>query len=274
MDEVFFDYHLPAELIAQEPCPQRDRSRLLVLNRAEGTITHHRFADLPKLLNPGDLLVLNDTRVLPARLVGRRVRMRGKWEGLYIRERASGEWEIVSLSRGKLKPGERIDVEPGSLRLRLVEKIDEGRWIASVDSGGSAVELLDAHGQVPLPHYIRDGIAHAGDRERYQTLYARQPGAIAAPTAGLHFTPAVFTALEQKGIRRAFVTLHVGEGTVQPVRVEDYRRHQMHHEWAELPAATADEIAHCRARGGRVMAVGTTSVRVLETVATMVPIQS
>jgi S-adenosylmethionine:tRNA ribosyltransferase-isomerase len=273
MDEVFFDYFLPSDLIAQQPCPERDRSRLLVLRRAEGTITHHTFADLPKLLDPGDLLVLNDTRVLPARLVGRRARTGGKWEGLFIRELASGEWEILSQSRGKLAAGEMIDLEPGPLRLRLVERRDEGQWIVQADRAGTATELLQAHGHVPLPHYIRKGIARADDGERYQTLYARRSGAIAAPTAGLHFTPAVFTGLEQKGILWTFVTLHVGQGTFRPIQVEDYRRHLMHREWGELPPDAEDEIARCQSRGGRVVAVGTTSVRVLESVASMGPIR-
>ena len=259
------DYHLPESLIAQEPAARRDASRLLVVRRREGALEHRTFADLPELLHPGDLLVLNDTRVLPARLVGRRERTGGRWEGLFLQADAEGRWELLCQTRGRLTEGETVLVEPGPLRLTLVGH-SGGHWLARPEAPGDAFELLERHGRVPLPPYIRKGEARAEDRDRYQTVYARQAGAVAAPTAGLHFTPEVFAALERCGIGRAFVTLHVGVGTFQPIKVEDVRLHEMHREWGQLPAATAEAIAACKARGGRVVAVGTTAVRVLETV--------
>jgi S-adenosylmethionine:tRNA ribosyltransferase-isomerase len=268
-----FDYELPAHLIAQEPCAERDRSRLLVVRKNRGTLAHHSFRDLPELLAPGDLLVLNDTRVVPARLIGRRTRTGGKWEGLFLREQPDSSWELLCQTRGKLGAGESITIEPGPLELVLVDKNGEGHWLARPRTPGLALDLLNRHGQVPLPPYIRKGRAAPTDRERYQTVYAEKAGAVAAPTAGLHFTPELFDRLEQRGISKAFVTLHVGPGTFQPIQVEDVTRHTMHAEWGELPKNTADAILACRQRGGRVVAVGTTSVRVLETAAAQGGIQ-
>jgi S-adenosylmethionine:tRNA ribosyltransferase-isomerase len=267
----FFDYDLPPHLIAQEPAPQRDQARLLVARRRDGSLAHHHFRDLPELLSAGDLLVLNDTRVVPARLLGRRVRTGGKWEGLFLRALPEGAWEILCQTRGRLVEGETLEVEPGPLPLRLLERLPGGRWRALPAEPGSALDLLQRHGQVPLPPYIRKGRAVAADAQRYQTVYARQAGAVAAPTAGLHFTPEVFEGLRARRIERAFVTLHVGLGTFQPIQAEDVTQHHMHAEWGELPAATAEALAACRQRGGRVVAVGTTSVRVLETVAAAGP---
>jgi S-adenosylmethionine:tRNA ribosyltransferase-isomerase len=267
MAEEFLDYDLPPHLIAQEPCAERDQSRLLVLRRASGAMEHHTFHELPELLDPGDLLVLNDTRVLPARLLGRRARTGGKWEGLFLQQTPDGTWELLCQTRGRLTEGELLEVEPGPLALRLVGRSAEGHWLARPEAPGTPTELLERHGQVPLPPYIRKGRASAADRERYQTVYAGKPGAVAAPTAGLHFTPRVFDRLKERGITWTFLTLHVGLGTFQPIQVEDYRRHPMHREWGELPPAAAAAIAACRQRGGRVVAVGTTSVRVLETAA-------
>jgi S-adenosylmethionine:tRNA ribosyltransferase-isomerase len=263
----YFDYDLPADLIAQGPSPERDHSRLMVVRRAEGALEHHIFADLPDLLAPGDLLILNDTRVIPARLIGHRVRTGGKWEGLFLRETPDGLWELMCQTRGRLTEGETIAVGPGGLRLTLIRQTPERHWLAQPQETGSAFDLLRRYGQVPLPPYVRKGRAAAADSERYQTVYARQPGAVAAPTAGLHFTPRVFERLDERGIGRAFVTLHVGEGTFAPIKTDDIAAHQMHREWGELPLVTAEAIAACRGRGGRVVAVGTTAVRVLETVA-------
>jgi S-adenosylmethionine:tRNA ribosyltransferase-isomerase len=268
-----FDYDLPPHLIAQEPSAERDLSRLLVVRRVTGTIAHHVFRDLPDLLTPGDLLVLNDTRVVPARLLGRRARTGGKWEGLFLRRHDDGLWELLSQTRGRLVTDETIRVEPGELELRLVRKTPEGRWLALPNLPGSPVDLLRRYGEVPLPPYIRKGLAEAADHERYQTVYARQAGAVAAPTAGLHFTPRVFDALEKRGIGRTFLTLHVGLGTFQPIQTEEIEQHQMHREWGELSTASAAAIRACKERGGRVVAVGTTSVRVLETVAATGPIR-
>jgi S-adenosylmethionine:tRNA ribosyltransferase-isomerase len=300
MSADFFDYHLPPELIAQAPLAERDQSRLLVVRRSTQSIEHRLFLDLPGLLNPSDLLVLNDTRVVPARLVGRRARTAGRWEGLFLRELPDRTWEILSKSRGKLTPGEQIQVEPPPhplplsprgergegnvapvLRLRLLEKTSDGHWLVQPESAGgsalvghseeesleSTLQLLERYGQVPLPPYIRRGQAGPDDRERYQTVYARQAGAVAAPTAGFHFTPRVFERLRERGIDWTFLTLHVGLGTFQPIQGDDITKHVMHREWGELSAETAEAINACKSRGGKVIAVGTTSARVLETVA-------
>jgi S-adenosylmethionine:tRNA ribosyltransferase-isomerase len=275
MQADFFDYHLPPELIAQEPCAERDKSRLLVVRRATQSIEHRIFEDLPELLNPGDLLVLNDTRVVPARLVGKRVSTSGRWEGLFLRELPDRTWEILSKSRGKLIHREEIQVEPGPLRLSLLEKQSDGHWIVRPQIGNnkdlSSFELLQQHGQVPLPPYIRKGQGGVADRERYQTVYARQSGAVAAPTAGFHFTPNVFERLRERGIDKTFLTLHVGLGTFQPIQGDDVTQHVMHREWGEISKETADAVNRCKARGSKVVAVGTTSARLLETVATLNP---
>ena len=268
-----FDYELPAALIAQEPVEPRDHARLLVLCRASGALAHRHVYDLPELLSPGDLLVLNDTRVLPARLLGRRASTGGKWEGLFVQQLPDGSWELLCQTRGRLHPGERIHVDPGPLELELIAKRPDGRWKARPCTDASVLDLLDQFGRMPLPPYIRKGTAHAGDRTRYQTVYARQPGAIAAPTAGLHFTPELFDHLRQRGVAWAFVTLHVGLGTFRPIEVADYAHHPMHREWGELPAAAVAAITACRQRGGRVVAVGTTTVRVLETAGRLGPLQ-
>jgi S-adenosylmethionine:tRNA ribosyltransferase-isomerase len=267
MSGVFFDYDLPSHLIAQHPCTERDQSRLLVVHRATASLEHHVFHDLPDLLKPGDLLVLNDTRVLPARLIGRRERTGGKWEGLFLRQSADGLWELLGQTRGHLVVGETVVVEPGGLRLEYTGKSAEGRWLLQPLKAGSPPEILAQHGHTPLPPYIRKGRADAEDRERYQTVYAQRLGSVAAPTAGLHFTDRVFARLAEHGIEKAFVTLHVGRGTFQPIQVEDYALHQMHAEWGEVSTATAAAIAACKERGARVVAVGTTSVRLLETAA-------
>jgi S-adenosylmethionine:tRNA ribosyltransferase-isomerase len=267
---------LPPHLIAQEPCAERDQSRLLVLRRGGEVLGHHPFRALPQLLEPGDLLVLNDTRVLPARLIGRRARTEGKWEALFLRALPEGTWELLCQTRGRLIVGETLLVDPSEgegtqtpLRLCLVGKTPSGRWLAQPEESGSATELLARYGRVPLPPYVRKGRAAARDRERYQTIYADHAGAVAAPTAGLHFTPALFEQLRERGIERAFVTLHVGPGTFQPVQVEDVAEHRMQSEWCELPAATAQAINDCKSRGRRVVAVGTTVVRTLETVTSL-----
>jgi S-adenosylmethionine:tRNA ribosyltransferase-isomerase len=267
MSAVFLEYDLPAELIAQEPAAERDRARLLVVNRAAGALTHRVIADLPELLHPGDLLILNDTRVLPARLLGKRLRTSGKWEGLFLRALPDASWEMLCQTRGRLTEGERILVAPGPLELELLRRTATGHWLARPSDTQVAFELLRTYGQVPLPPYIRKGSAGEADRERYQTVYATRPGAVAAPTAGLHFTPRLLEQLAERGIPTARVTLHVGVGTFQPIQTEDFRQHRMHHEWGELPAATVAAIAACRQRQGRVIAVGTTTVRVLETAA-------
>jgi S-adenosylmethionine:tRNA ribosyltransferase-isomerase len=273
METAWLDYDLPPELIAQQPLAERDQARLLVVHRETDSFEHRIFQDLPDLLTPGDLLVLNDTRVVPARLLGRRARTGGRWEGLFLNARVDGTWELLCQTRGSLTQGETILVEPGPLHLTLVAKTDLGHWIASPGTAGSALEILEQHGQVPLPLYIRRGRATPADRERYQTVFARQAGAVAAPTAGLHFTPRLFERLDQRGIDWTFVTLHVGLGTFQSIQVENLAEHRMHPEWGELSTTTAAAIAACQARRNQVVAVGTTSVRVLETVAARGPLQ-
>jgi S-adenosylmethionine:tRNA ribosyltransferase-isomerase len=266
-EEVFFDYHLPKELIAQEPCSNRDQSRLLLVRRASGLIEHHVFRELPDLLDRGDLIILNDTRVLPARLRGRTQSTGGKWEGLFLGADADDAWEVLSRSRARLEPGDTIIAGRG-LALTLIKRTGPGRWIVHTEPRGSFEELLAIHGSAPLPPYIRKGQARASDEERYQTVYARRAGAIAAPTAGLHFTPELFANLRQERIGYAFVTLHIGMGTFQPIQCSDFRQHPMHRERGWMPAITASAIDQARRRGGRIVAVGTTAVRVLETAST------
>jgi S-adenosylmethionine:tRNA ribosyltransferase-isomerase len=263
----FLDYELPPDLIAQSPAEPRDHARLLTLRRASGSLAHHHFFDLPELLTPGDLLVLNDTRVLHARLLGRRASTGGKWEGLFLKSLADGTWEMLCQTGGKPRPGETILVEPGPLELELVEKLADGRWRVQPRATDPVAEILERHGQVPLPPYIRQGRAGPGDADRYQTVYARMAGSVAAPTAGLHFTPGVFERLRERKIETTFVTLHVGLGTFQPIQVDNYREHRMHAEFGSLATDSVAAIEACRRRDGRVIAVGTTSVRVLESAA-------
>jgi len=262
----------PPHLIAQRPCTERDQARLLLADRASQEISHHLFLELPDLLSPGDLLVLNNSRVLPARLLGRRAATGGKWQGLYLRTLPDGSWELLCQTRGRLTEGDEIDIEPPPLRLRLIAKQPTGTWLARPSEEGDAVTVLAQCGHVPLPPYIRKGAEAGGDRERYQTVFARPAGSVAAPTAGLHFTPRVFERLRERGIAWAFVTLHVGAATFLPLPEGDVAKHQMHREWAELPAETVAAVSACRKRGGRVGAVGTTSVRVLETAAVRGPL--
>jgi S-adenosylmethionine:tRNA ribosyltransferase-isomerase len=259
-----FDFDLPVELIAQHPVEPRDGSRLMVLHRALGTWEHRWFADLPDLLKAGDLLVRNNTRVIPARLVGHRESTGGKWEGLFLRARSDGAWEILASSRGRPKAGETILIE-GGLRLRLERPREGGHWIVRPQSDQPATDLLDTFGHVPLPPYIRKGKEGPGDRHCYQTCFAAVPGAVAAPTAGLHLTEALLRRLTEYGIAWTDITLHVGIGTFRPIEAERIEDHALHAEWAELKPETAAQINRCRAEGGRIVALGTTSARTLET---------
>jgi S-adenosylmethionine:tRNA ribosyltransferase-isomerase len=202
--------------------------------------------------------------VLPARLYGRRQQTGGKWEGLFLHEK-DGVWDLLCQTRGWLQPGEHIVIESGELLLEVVSNQGPGRWLMKPLLAGSPTDLLEKFGHIPLPPYIRGGKDAPADRDRYQTVYAQRPGAVAAPTAGLHFTAGVFDRLDAAGIDTAFVTLHVGLGTFQPIKASNLADHVMHSEWGELPGGTAKAIAACRSRQGRVVAVGTTSVRVLET---------
>jgi S-adenosylmethionine:tRNA ribosyltransferase-isomerase len=273
MTRTLFDFDVPPRLIAQEPIEPRDRSRLLVVARKEQTLADRHFHELPELLNPGDLLVLNDTRVLQARLLGRRVATDGKWEGLFLRAGPDGVWDILCQTRGRLQPGEIVAVDPGPLQLTLIGQLPGGHWQARPNFDGPVEAILNQAGHVPLPPYIRKGAARPEDHDRYQTVFARKQGAVAAPTAGLHFTPAVFEQLEKRGIAWTFVTLHVGLGTFQPMQTDDPTQHVMHEEWGELPAEAAGAIDRHKTAGGRIVAVGTTSVRVLESVARTGPVR-
>lgn len=261
-----FDYDLPPGLIAQQPAERREEARLLVLDRASGETLHRTVADLPGLLGAGDLLVVNDTRVLPARVHGTRS-TGGRVEVLFVEPRAGGAWEALVRAGGRLLPGERIDVDAGALELG--ERVGGGTWtVAAV--GETTEALMERAGRMPLPPYIRrdrDDARDAMDRERYQTVFAAEPGAIAAPTAGLHLTDALLDAARSRGVTVAEVTLHVGIGTFQPVRTEDLDEHEMHTERYSIPSATAAAIASTREAGGRIVVVGTTSVRALEAAA-------
>jgi S-adenosylmethionine:tRNA ribosyltransferase-isomerase len=261
MQRSDFFYDLPPELIAQVPLSERRASRLLVLDGRTGQLEDRLFADLPQLLRAGDLLVFNDTRVLPARLRGKKP-TGGRVELLL--ERLLGRRKALVKLRASHKPQPGTDVElPGGARARIVARAGEH---TEIELDRDVVPYLEAHGETPLPPYIARA-ADAADRERYQTVFARAPGAVAAPTAGLHFDAAMLAALEEQGVERAFLTLHVGAGTFAPVRTERIEDHELHEEWLEVPQSTCAAVERCRARGGRVVAVGTTSVRALETAA-------
>ncbi|MCS6975793.1 MAG: tRNA preQ1(34) S-adenosylmethionine ribosyltransferase-isomerase QueA [Gemmatales bacterium] len=267
------DYELPPDRIAQYPVEPRDHARLLVVERSTGRFADQHVYDLPWWLRSGDLLVLNDTKVIPARLLGRREATRGKWEGLFLKQLPDGRWELMAQTRGSPKPGEWVALDQGGVRLHLTEKTAEGHWLARPDPLEPAEVLLERCGHTPLPPYIRKGRAGPADRQRYQTVYARQAGSVAAPTAGMHFTPQLLDRLEAAGVRRTFVTLHVGVGTFQPIQSDDVTRHVMHCEWCEITQSAVDAIQRCRQEGGRIVAVGTTSVRVLETAARLDPLR-
>ncbi|MHC5055171.1 MAG: tRNA preQ1(34) S-adenosylmethionine ribosyltransferase-isomerase QueA [Planctomycetota bacterium] len=265
-----FDYELPPERIAQEPLAERDASRLLVLDRSSGEVSHHVFRELPSLLDEGDLVILNDTRVVPARLHGLRERTGGRVEALFLSDLGGGRWLAFTKSGGKLRAGEWLKLAGGRVRARIAERRGEEGDVLAVESERPLDEVLEETGHMPVPPYIhRDRAAppSALDRERYQTTYARHLGAVAAPTAGLHFTEAVFERLDARGVGRAFVTLHVGPGTFRPVKVDDVEAHTMDAERYTVPPETARAVRECRERGGRVVAVGTTTVRTLESAA-------
>jgi S-adenosylmethionine:tRNA ribosyltransferase-isomerase len=266
-----YDYELPKRLIAQHPLGRRSDARLLVVDRGSASLQHHHIRDLPTLLKAGDCLVLNDTRVIPARLVGFRAATSGRWEGLFLSADEQGNWRLLAKTRGKLQAGEHIALTNEQLQevfaLRLILKEGAGSWIARPETSGDPLALLERVGRVPLPPYIRGGEMVAADRERYQTVYADQPGSVAAPTAGLHFTAELLARLEAAGVHTARVTLHVGLDTFRPVTADTLEAHPMHSEWCRITPEAVEEIGCAKAAGGRTVAVGTTSVRVLETAA-------
>lgn len=266
-----FDYHLPPELIAQEPVEPRDAARMMVLHRATRKIEHCIFRDLPQFVDPGDVLVVNNTRVIPARLLGKKEGTGGKVEILLLEEIAPSVWAVLLRARRRPRSGARIVIGNGELVGVVIETYPDGQARVRFECGGDFYTLLDKHGLPPLPPYIRRPVITpaqtAADRDHYQTIYASVPGAVAAPTAGLHFTEAVLQQLRQKGVDYVEITLHVGLGTFQPVKVENVERHVMHDERYEVSASAAERIQQARQNGGRVIAVGTTTVRTLETVA-------
>ncbi|MGH9474975.1 MAG: tRNA preQ1(34) S-adenosylmethionine ribosyltransferase-isomerase QueA [Terriglobales bacterium] len=259
-----FDYELPPERIAQQPPQERAAARMLWLHRSSGALEDRHFRELPQLLQSGDLLVANDSRVFPARLVGERAGG-GRIEALLLEEMAPGEWAALTRPAGKLPVGTRLRFTAG-LTAEVVGQGERGERRLRFAGVDNLENWLEAHGHVPLPPYIRRPDA-ALDRERYQTVYARPSGSAAAPTAGLHFTPRVLAALAGRGIGWITVSLHVGLGTFQPVVSEDIEQHSMHRERFEVKAAAADALNQARARGGRIVAVGTTAARVLESIA-------
>ena len=273
MDVRDFDFDLPAALIAQEPATERGGSRLLSVNRDTGALTHSTIAALPGLLEAGDLLVINNTRVFPARLIGRRVPSGGRVECLLIGHLQGDEWEALVHPGQKLKPGAQAVFEGASpsgntLRCEIVGRRFHGRRLVRLwtDDGVTVNEAVDAIGHVPLPPYIKRDDRDA-DRDRYQTIFARSRGSIAAPTAGLHFTPSIVAACAARGVEIAEITMHVGYGTFQPVRVEHVEDHTIAPERYEIGSAAADAINAALAGGRRVVAVGTTTTRTLEAVA-------
>jgi S-adenosylmethionine:tRNA ribosyltransferase-isomerase len=266
-----YDYELPKELIAQSPAVCRTDARLLVVDRQRNSLEHKHIRDLPEILRPNDCLVINDTRVVPARLVGKRHTTGGHWEGLFLEASPNGLWRVLCKTRGKLKPGDTITLlnpDGGEdIQLELGSKEPGGTWIARPSGREDAFALLQRVGRVPLPPYIRKGQMVENDRETYQTVYAQVPGAVAAPTAGLHFTTTLLERLLEHHVELCSLTLHVGPGTFRPITVDNLAEHQMHTEWGSLKQESIDRILACRNRGGRVVAVGTTSVRILETAA-------
>lgn len=265
MKKSDFYYNLPEELIAQTPVTPRDHSRLMVVDRESGAITHRHFYNLCDILQKGDLLVMNDSRVLSARLYGEKVDNGTFIEFLLLEQKGDKLWEIICRPGKKAKVGTKFSFGGGKLLAEVVEVKPDGNRIVQFSCDGNFYTVLDEIGQMPLPPYITKKLE---DKERYQTVYSRELGSAAAPTAGLHFTKEMLQALREKGVETAFVTLHVGLGTFRPVKEDDVLQHKMHSEHYHLPQETVDKIMQTKQNGGRVIAVGTTSCRTLEAVAT------
>lgn len=267
-----FDFDLPSDRIAQSPPAERDGSRLMVLDRHSGSREHQKFSDIVNILREGDVLVMNDSRVIPARLLGRKPESPGRVELLLLEETEAGLWWSMVRPGKRVRPGMRLqfgDPEAGQLVCEVIEKNPEGHILVRWDQPEFFWERLARIGQIPLPPYIERGEQGASEQDatRYQTVYSRAAGSVAAPTAGLHFTDRILRALEAKGVRLCYVTLHVGAGTFLPVKAESVSDHTLHEERYELGRETAQALNEARASGRRVIAVGTTSMRVLETVA-------
>lgn len=264
MKKSLFDFELPQELIAQTPVEPRDHSKLLKLNRKTGDVSHHHFYDIIDFLNKGDLLVVNDSRVIPARLYGNKVKTGAGIEFLLLERKQHDVWEILVKPGKKALKGAQFEFGDGLLTAEIIEVKPDGNRLARFKCEGDIFAVLEKIGQMPLPHYIT---AELEDRERYQTVYSRELGSAAAPTAGLHFTKELMDKIRKKGVNIAFVTLHVGLGTFRPVKADDIEEHHMHSEHYEMSEETASLINETKKNGGRVIAVGTTSCRTIESVA-------
>ncbi len=257
-----FYYDLPEELIAQEPLRERDKSRLMVLDKNTGEIGHKHFFDIEQMINPGDALILNDTRVLPARLYGVKEGTGGAIEFLLLNKHSLDTWEVILKPGRRAKPGARFVFGEGRLKAEILDVINEGNRLVKFEYDGVFENVLDELGEMPLPPYITKKLE---DKDRYQTVFAKHNGSAAAPTAGLHFTPELLDRLKAKGVKIGYVTLHVGLGTFRPVKADEITEHKMHSEFYVLPEETAELINETKANGGRIISVGTTATRTLET---------
>lgn len=259
-----FDFHLPEELIAQTPLPDRAASRLMVLDKRTGAIRHETFRNIISYLNPGDCLVLNDTRVMPARLYGEKAETGGTVEVLLLKQLDGDRWETLVKPGKRVKPGTKLTFGGGKLQAVCLDTLEHGGRVLEFSYDGLFYEVLAELGEMPLPPYIKEKL---DDPERYQTVYAREIGSAAAPTAGLHFTEELLEDIRQKGVHIVFITLHVGLGTFRPVQVDEVEKHDMHAEFYQMSEETAETLNRVRNQGGRIIAVGTTSTRTLETIA-------
>ena len=263
MNTADFDFHLPEELIAQTPLEKRDASRLLVVDRSSGEFSDQHFDSIIDQLQPGDALVMNNTRVLPARLYGEKPGTGGHVELLLLKNTEGDQWEVLAKPAKRLKVGAQVSFGDGRLTATVVEELEHGGRIVRFDYQGIFLEVLESLGEMPLPPYIHEKLA---DRERYQTVYAKENGSAAAPTAGLHFTKELLAQIEAKGVKLVYLTLHVGLGTFRPVSVDNLDDHEMHSEFYTLSEEAAATLREVKANGHRVIAVGTTSIRTLETI--------
>lgn len=263
MNTKDFDFDLPDELIAQTPLEVRDASRLLILDRKKRTLTDSHFDSILDQLQPGDALVMNNTRVLPARLHGQKPDTHGHVELLLLKNTQGDQWEVLAKPAKRLRVGAKIEFGDGRLLATVVEELEQGGRIVEFSYDGIFLEVLESLGEMPLPPYIHEKLE---DRERYQTVYAKENGSAAAPTAGLHFTEDLLQKIEAKGVHLVYLTLHVGLGTFRPVSVDNLDEHEMHSEYYQFSQEAADTLNQVKAKGGRVIAVGTTSIRTLETI--------
>lgn len=263
MHTTDFDFYLPEELIAQVPLEKRDSSRLLVLDKGKQTLVDSQFDHIIDQLEPGDALVMNNTRVLPARLYGQKPDTHGHIELLLLKNTQGDQWEVLAKPAKRLKVGSKINFGDGRLQATVIQELEHGGRIVSFSYQGIFLEVLESLGEMPLPPYIHEKLA---DRDRYQTVYAKENGSAAAPTAGLHFTQELLQKIEDKGVKLVYLTLHVGLGTFRPVSVDNLEEHEMHSEFYQLSQEAAQTLNQVKETGGRIVAVGTTSIRTLETI--------